>query len=464
MPKLLLLVLSASGLFANAIFTAPTGCTALAPAPDVTGVQCFGSFTGPVITVASFSGGGSGSLFATSALFEWDFTTEGLFPRIVNAFANVNGQTETRLDIAFGFSQRHTGSVQIPVTFGETLSFWQFIVDSSEGSRIDIPATGVGLRLLVNHTPPSTAIPEPATAATFALGLGTFLLRRHRRSLPLLLLLAPGLFANAIFTAPTGCAAIAPAPDVTGVQCFGSFAGDTSLQANFAGGGSGPLWATSATLDYDFTSSSTIVRAITIITSINGGGANTLFLRTFGAAQETGSLTIPLTFGEALNSWLINVFVGTATPDASLTLDIPSTGVGLRLLVEHNPPSTAIPEPSTAGLAAIAALALLGVRAKRLAALPLLALAPLSAAPLFTAPAGCTVIQTAPNIEGVQCYGDTGLVRGATPELSFAGGGTGPLWASEVILEWDFVVAGGGGNIVPVLALVNGESGFTPTA
>lgn len=461
MTKLLLFALAAPGLFANAIFTAPAGCTAIAPAPGVTGVQCFGSFTGGITTVASFSGTGSGLLFATGVLFEWDFTSEGMFPRVVNALANVNGRAETMLDISFGFSKRHMGSFQLPVTFGETLNFWQFAVDS-QSSNVDIPITGIGLRLLVNHTPPSTAIPEPATAAALALGLGVLLLGRHRRQLPLFLLLAPGLFANAIFTAPTGCTSIAPAPDVTGVQCFGSFTGNTSLQASFAGGGSGPLWATSATFDYDFTTSSLIVRAITVITAINGSAANTpVFVRTFGAAQETGSLTIPLAYGEALDSWLINVSVGTATPDGSLTLDIPTTGVGLRLLVNHTPPSSAVPEPATAGLCGLAVAALLLKRVRGLLLLPLLVLAPLAAAPIFTAPAGCTAIQTAPNIEGVQCYGDTGLVRGATPELSFAGGGTGPLWATEVIFEWDFTAGGGGGNIVPVLALVNGEPGST---
>ena len=286
------------------------------------------------------------------------------------------------------------------------------------------------------------------------------------RNLILFALAAPGLFASAIFNAPAGCTALAPAPNVTGVQCFGSFAQPDAAQplsAQFSGGGSGALWATSATFDYDFFTSSLIIRAIGITALVNGRSNSTVFLATLGSQQHTGSLTIPLNFGEPLSSWNFLVSLTTATPDGSRTIDIPTSGVGLRLLVNQQPPEpSAVPEPSTAGLLTLAGAALLLFRTRRyLWLVPLAAIGSLTAAPIFTAPAGCTAFQQTPNIEGVRCYGDTGLVRGASPELSFGGSGNGPLWASEILFEWDFVVSGGGGNIIPVLALVNAESGST---
>lgn len=164
---------------------------------------------------------------------------------------------------------------------------------------------------------------------------------------------APALFASAILTAPAGCTAIAPAPNISGVQCFGSFASDvTFLQANFAGSGSGPLWATSATLDYHFSTDSAFFRSVSIVASINGGAASTLLVGGVGPASHTGSLTIPLTYGATLNSWLINVAISSPFLGGHV-IDIPTTGVGLRLLALNQPPS-AVPEPATllpAGLA-----------------------------------------------------------------------------------------------------------------
>ena len=64
-------------------------------------------------------------------------------------------------------------------------------------------------------------------------------------------------------------------------------------------------------------------------------------------------------------------------------------------------------------------------------------LAPMAAAaPIFNAPAGCTAIQPPPKGEGVQCYGsDTSSPQVDTASLSFAGTGSGPLWADTVTFE-----------------------------
>jgi hypothetical protein len=172
------------------------------------------------------------------------------------------------------------------------------------------------------------------------------------KSVLLSILLAAAAAANAMFTAPAGCAAIAPSPDVTGVQCFGSFTdgGDPgqAAQGSFSGTGVGVLWASSVTFDYDLTSSSLITRSVQVSATVNDGIASQFFLSTLGTATHSGSLTIPINYGAALTSWSINFFNGTATPDGSKTIDIPTSGIGVRLLVNHDPPSTPVPEPATA--------------------------------------------------------------------------------------------------------------------
>ena len=468
MRNLILFALAAPGLFASAIFNAPAGCTALAPAPNVTGVQCFGSFNGAGNTVTSFSGTGIGSLWATSILFEWDFSAFGFLPRLVDAFASVNGRVDFRTIPGSAISERHTGSFTLPVIFGETLNTWQILLigRSTTSTNIDIPTSGIGLRLLVTQQPPDpSAVPEPSTAGLLTLAGAALLLFRTKRCLWLVPLaaLAP-LTAAPIFTAPAGCTAIQPAPNGEGVQCYGSR--DFSLE--FSGGGNGPLWASEVVFEWDFSVfRSPGLTSPIIAGEVNGESFSRLYRLGGAEVRYAGSVSIPYVAGTPLTSWtvvlreiwggtVVGGSIGSSTPTVSTPLD----GVGFRFLATNQPPEpSAVPEPATASLLALAAAALLLRHAKRLALLPLLAIAPLTAAPVFTAPAGCTAFQQTPNIEGVRCYGDTGLVRGASPELSFGGSGTGPLWASEILFEWDFVVSGGGGNIIPVLALVNGESG-----
>jgi len=167
--------------------------------------------------------------------------------------------------------------------------------------------------------------------------------------------------ASAIFTAPGGCTALAPAPNVNGVQCFGSFGTKDGATVNesISGGGSGPLWADSVTFDWDFVSSGLISRLVQVSASVNGLFGFSPFLGPFFNVPErlTGSLAIPVTFGEDLNSWSFSLYSIAATPDGSVSIDIPTTGTGLRLLVTHNPPASSeppapapVPEPATAFL------------------------------------------------------------------------------------------------------------------
>lgn len=316
----------------------------------------------------------------------------------------------------------------------------------------------------LRQAPASSLASKPAKGGLIAWTSALPLRRAKRLVLLPLLMLAP-LAAAPVFTAPAGCTAIQPAPNGEGVQCFGS----NEITLEFSGTGAGPLWASTIVFEWDFSASreqgST---SPVLVATVNGES----FFRIFDVihqpeARRTGSASIPYTPGTTLTSWTVIVqelwggyLGGGPILSAAPTVSTPLDGVGFRFLASNQPPEpSAVPKPATAGLLALAGAALLLRRAKRLVLLPLVALAPLAAAPIFTAPAGCTAIQPAPSGEGVACYGDTGLVRGGTPQLSFAGSGTGPLWASEVVFQWDFEVGGGGGNIVLVHALVNGEPG-----
>lgn len=188
------------------------------------------------------------------------------------------------------------------------------------------------------------------------------------KSLILSAVLASTANAAAIFTAPAGCTAIAPSLNVTGVQCFGSYTDDASplapIHVIFSGGGNGPLWASSITFEWDLTSSSLISRVTSISAIVNGAVTVETYQGFNSATRLTGSANIPAVHGDPLDSWIISILVGTATPDGSKWLDIPTSGVGVRLLVTHDPPVAAVPEPATAipiGLAMIA-LGLSGFR------------------------------------------------------------------------------------------------------
>jgi hypothetical protein len=177
----------------------------------------------------------------------------------------------------------------------------------------------------------------------------------------LLALTLPSLaLAGAIFTAPPGCVALAPAPDVTGVQCRGSASGLTGLELAFQGGGAGPLYATSVAVDYEFSSNSMLQRLIQVTGQVNGTIASDLelFLDLSPGIPDAhaGSFTIPLTFGDPLQSWRLSVFLATPLP-AGIDVTMAEDQVGLRMLVRHSPPASEVPEPS-ASLGILAALAL----------------------------------------------------------------------------------------------------------
>ncbi|MDX2152742.1 MAG: VPDSG-CTERM sorting domain-containing protein [Bryobacteraceae bacterium] len=174
--------------------------------------------------------------------------------------------------------------------------------------------------------------------------------------------------AGAIFTASPGSTALAPAPNVTGIQWFGSFVTKDGATVNesISGGGSGPLWADFVTFDWDFVSNGLISRVVMVSATVNGRLGSSGFVGPFFNRPErlTGSITIPVNYGEELTSWSFSVYSGAATPDGSISIDIPTTGTGLRLLVSHNPPVHA-PVPDTASTAGLLSLVLLGLLAAR---------------------------------------------------------------------------------------------------
>ncbi|MBL8290590.1 MAG: PEP-CTERM sorting domain-containing protein [Bryobacterales bacterium] len=357
------------------IFNAPAGCTAIQPPPNGEGVQCYGSDTSsPQVDTASlsFAGTGSGPLWADTVTFEWDFVVEanglGSIPVLLVA---VNGTSDSQIYPRFDlFSERYAGSLTLPYTPGEVLSSWSIqaeSIPSVPGSQtLETPLDGIGFRLLADHQPPASApapVPEPGTAALTAAALLLVVGRGFRaklrtfwmKAITLSAICSATAMAGAIFTAPSGCTALAPAPNVTGVQCFGSFGTKDGATVNesISGGGSGPLWANSVTFDWDFVSSGLISRLVQVSASVNGRFGLSPFLGPFFNVPErlTGSLTIPVTFGEELNSWSFSLYSIAATPDGSIAMDIPTTGTGLRLLVTHNPPAPApVPEPATAFL------------------------------------------------------------------------------------------------------------------
>jgi len=163
---------------ASPIFNAPPGCAAIQPAPKGEGVQCFGSNDLDL----GFSGTGSGPLWASEVVFEWDFMVSREWgsngPVII---ASVNGESFFRIyDVVHEPTVRYTGSVSIPYTPGAPLTSWEVAVEELWGGTIAggpvlsatpmvaTPLDGLGFRFLANHQPPASApapVPEPGTAA-----------------------------------------------------------------------------------------------------------------------------------------------------------------------------------------------------------------------------------------------------------------------------------------------------------
>lgn len=166
----------------------------------------------------------------------------------------------------------------------------------------------------------------------------------------LLAMAIPSLaLAGAIFTAPADCVSLAPSPNVTGVQCRGPASGLTNLELEFQGAGSGPLYATSVGVDYEFSNNSMLQRLIVVTAQVNGSISwdADLFLDDSPGIPDVhaGSFAVPVPYGDPLQSWRLSLFLATPLP-AEINVAMAEEQVGLRMLVYHSPPVTEVPEPS----------------------------------------------------------------------------------------------------------------------